>query len=82
MGSRVIVMVPQLYNERVTEDPGSRLEALRAACIEAALQAYEDAGVQGLCAEGRREAALAAIRRLEAQQASATGHPPNVPGRR
>jgi len=75
-------MVTQLYNQSVPEDPDSRLEALRPAGIDAALQAYEDAGVQGLCTEGRREAAMAAIRRLEAQQASATCHPPDVPGRR
>jgi hypothetical protein len=29
---------------------------IRETCIEAALQAYEDAGIQGLCAEGRWEA--------------------------
>jgi hypothetical protein len=26
---------------------------IRETCIEAVLQAYEDAGIQGLCAEGR-----------------------------
>ena len=31
---------------------------IRDACLEALLQAYEDAGVQGLCAEGRWEAAV------------------------
>jgi pentatricopeptide repeat protein len=40
-------------------------EHVRAACLEAALAAYEDAGIRGLCAEGRWEAALAAIRQLE-----------------
>ena len=38
---------------------------IRHTCIEAALQAYEDAGVQGLCAEGRREAAVSALRTFE-----------------
>jgi hypothetical protein len=38
---------------------------IRRACIEAALQAYEDAGVQGLCAEGRWEAAVSALRTVE-----------------
>ncbi|RPH59516.1 MAG: GNAT family N-acetyltransferase [Burkholderiales bacterium] len=33
--------------------------------MKAAIDAYEDAGVQGLCAEGRFEAAVAAIERLE-----------------
>jgi hypothetical protein len=41
------------------------VEMVRAACLEAALAAYEDAGVRGLCADGRWEAALAAIRHLD-----------------
>lgn len=40
-------------------------DAVRAACVEAACLAYEDAGIRGLCAEGRWEAALAAIRHLD-----------------
>jgi hypothetical protein len=42
-------------------------ERVRAACIEAALQAYEDAGLQGLCAEGRWEVAVGAMRTLDLQ---------------
>jgi hypothetical protein len=38
---------------------------IRDACLEAVLQAYEDAGVQGLCAEGRWEAAVGALKTLE-----------------
>jgi len=38
---------------------------IRDRCIEAALQAYEDAGIQGLCAEGRWEAAVGAMRTVE-----------------
>jgi hypothetical protein len=38
---------------------------IRQACLEAALQAYEDAGVQGLCADGRWEAAVSALRTVE-----------------
>jgi hypothetical protein len=38
---------------------------IRDACLEAALQAYEDAGMQGLCAEGRWEAAVSALRMLD-----------------
>lgn len=41
-----------------------RAEAVRQACIAAALQAYEDAGVSGLCHEGRWEYAVDAMRRL------------------
>ena len=48
-----------------TDNPSSVVEALRGACVEAALLAYEDAGIRGLCAEGRREAALAAMRHLD-----------------
>ena len=46
-------------------DTQSLAETVRAACLEAALTAYEDAGIRGLCAEGRWEAALAAIRHLD-----------------
>jgi hypothetical protein len=38
---------------------------IRDACLEAVLQAYEDAGIQGLCAEGRWEAAVGALKRVE-----------------
>lgn len=43
---------------------GDAAERMRRACIEAALQAWEDAGVSGLCAEGRFEAAIDAMRRV------------------
>jgi hypothetical protein len=46
-------------------DITSSTEAVRAACLNAALEAYEDAGIRGLCAEGRWEAALAAIRHVD-----------------
>jgi hypothetical protein len=39
-------------------------EAVRAACLDAATLAYEDAGIRGLCADGRWEAAMTAIRQL------------------
>jgi hypothetical protein len=38
---------------------------IREACLDAVLQAYEDAGIQGLCAEGRWEAAISALRTVE-----------------
>jgi len=40
-------------------------EAVRRACIEAALDGYEQASLAGLCREGAWEAALCAIRRLD-----------------
>lgn len=50
--------------ESETESERELAERVRRACLEAALDAYEDAGLQGLCAEGRWECALEAIRRL------------------
>lgn len=40
-------------------------EKIRTACLDAVSQAYEDAGVRGLCAEGRWEAAIGALRGLD-----------------
>jgi hypothetical protein len=39
-------------------------EAVRAACLEAALESYEEAGIRGLCHEGSWECAIGAIRSL------------------
>ncbi len=38
---------------------------LRDVCLETVIQGYEDAGMQGLCAEGRWEAAIGALRTLD-----------------
>ena len=46
----------------LTEQPLA--EAVRAACIKAALAAYEEGGVLGLCAEGRWEYAISAMQQL------------------
>ncbi len=40
-------------------------EAVREACVEAAGQAYEQAGMSGLCAEGRWECAVGAMRQID-----------------
>jgi hypothetical protein len=40
-------------------------EAIRRALLAAAMAAYEDAGIQGLCAEGRWECAIQAMRGLD-----------------
>lgn len=50
-------------------------EAIRSALLETAVRAYEDAGVQGLCAEGRWEAAVSAIRRLDLRSLASTPSP-------
>ena len=39
--------------------------AVRTACLEAALRAYEDAGISGLCEEGRWECAVQAIKGVD-----------------
>ena len=46
-------------------DPRQLAEAVRAACIQAALDAYEEGGVLGLCAEGRWEYAISTLRQLD-----------------
>jgi len=40
-------------------------EAVRSACVEAALRGYEEAGVAGLCHEGAWEMAVDAMRALD-----------------
>ena len=40
-------------------------ETIRTACLQAALRAYEDAGISGLCEEGRWECAVQAIYGLD-----------------
>ena len=40
-------------------------EAVRAACRRAAMEAYEDASMRGLCAEGAWECALGAIETID-----------------
>lgn len=42
-------------------------ERVRAACVETALEAYQDAGLSGLCAEGRWEYTIGVLRQLDLQ---------------
>lgn len=42
-------------------------EVVRDACGKAAQEAYENAGISGLCEEGRWECAVAAIRALDVE---------------
>jgi hypothetical protein len=41
------------------------VEVVRDACLKAAREAYENAGISGLCEEGRWECAVAAIRSID-----------------
>lgn len=41
------------------------VEQVRAACIQAALEGYENAAADGLCAEGAWECAVDAMRRAD-----------------
>lgn len=50
------------------DDTPALAERVRAACLAAALDAYEEAGIRGLCAEGRWEVALEAVRQLDLQR--------------
>jgi hypothetical protein len=49
----------------VNADPRELAEQVRAALVEAALNAYEDASVRGLCAEGAWEVAVGAMRSVD-----------------
>lgn len=60
-------------------DPRALAEAVRKACVEAALQAYEDAGLQGLCHDGRWECAIEAIRGLDMARVLAESPSPGRP---
>jgi len=40
-------------------------ETVRTACIKAALEAYEEGGILGLCAEGRWEYAISVLQQLD-----------------
>lgn len=40
-------------------------ERVRVACVRAALEAYQDAGLSGLCAEGRWEYTIGVLRQLD-----------------
>jgi hypothetical protein len=45
--------------------PAVLAERVRAACLRAALDAWEDAGLRGLCGDGRWEYAVGALRHLD-----------------
>jgi uncharacterized damage-inducible protein DinB len=53
-----------IVTARVVRATEGRADTRREALIEAAVRVWEDTGVQGLCAEGRFEAAIGAMRAL------------------
>ena len=61
-------------------DPSGELqrvaERVRAALVQTALDAYEDAGVRGLCSEGAWEVAVAAMRGLDLRGVTTGATPP------
>lgn len=65
----------------MNDDERRRLaEHIRAACIRAAQEGYEDASMAGLCGEGALEVAISAMRRLTVDDLVA-GADPNAPGK-
>ena len=58
-------------------------EEVRAALVQSAVSAYEDAALRGLCSEGAWEVAVSAMRQLDLRQLalryreSASMSPPN-----
>ena len=54
----------ELDGERYDELQAAVAEATRAACLEAMIRAYEEGGLSGLCAEGRWDLAVDAVKSL------------------
>jgi hypothetical protein len=55
-------------------------EAVRDACVRAALEAFADAAADGLCCEGAFEAAVEAIRAIDVRTLIADGRRRTVSG--
>jgi hypothetical protein len=53
-----------------SREPHRVAERVRAAVVRAALDAYEDAAIRGLCGDGAWEVAVAAMRSLDLRQAA------------
>ncbi len=63
-------------NGRIPEGERRRIaEAVKAACLQAAMAGYENAGISGLCEEGALECALDAIRMLDIDAVITGLHP-------
>ncbi len=69
----------ELDCKQYDESQAAVAEATRAACLEAMIRAYEEGGLSGLCAEGRWELAVDAVKSLNltaALTASPRSKPP------
>ena len=56
-------------------------EAVRGACVKAALDAFEDASISGLCCTGAWECALGAVRSLDLDSIIAEAEADRPPSR-
>ena len=54
-----------MTQRKVEESVHAAAEAVRTACLQAAIDGYEQAGFGGLCEEGRWEMVVDAIRALD-----------------
>ena len=63
-----------------TEDRQRLAEAVRAACLKAAKEGYEQASASGLCHEGAVEASLGAVSMLDLKALLAAQKPSKKPG--
>jgi hypothetical protein len=54
--------------EDTSDTPRKIAAATKRALVEIALQAYEEAGLSGLCAEGRWEVAIGAMRNYDVRK--------------
>jgi len=58
----------QPFTDQPALDQTHIAEATRQACIQAALTAFEDASMNGLCCEGAWESAVGAMQRLDLRE--------------
>jgi hypothetical protein len=54
-----------IMDDEISEARRDAAESAKRALIAVALQAYEEAGLSGLCAEGRWEVAIGAMRNYD-----------------
>lgn len=71
---------PNAMHEPTLSPQAARLaETVREACVRAALDAFEDASISGLCCTGAWECAVGAIRTLDLADVLATAPDRDAP---